>query len=290
MNEIPASIDPAPLLAAWNLTLEAVRPARQKAQIFDVRRQDGTLAILKVYRDDTMGYEAESPEFLRAMAGDHCVRLVESRPRAILMEFAEGTMLFHRAVNGDENGAIDRIVQVGEAIRRKRNLYTPKRTLKQRFWNVLYAETGNHRLLLSDSFASARAISRTALEQDADADRGMIHGDLHHGNIIESPKGALLAIDPLTIYGEPEAEYCQALCNPRTPKRPRTVEQVLSAVARIETQTGLDPRRMVAWGVAAAANLLIVQVKRRGSDTRKIEFEARQVEMLLQAYEEILRR
>ena len=41
----------------------------------------------------------------------------------------------------------------------------------------------------------------------------LLHGDLHHRNLLDSNRG-WLAIDPKGVYGDPLYEYANWLCNP----------------------------------------------------------------------------
>jgi streptomycin 6-kinase len=79
----------------------------------------------------------------------------------------------------------------------------------------------------------------------------LVHGDLHHHNILSSQRGHL-AIDPKPMLGEPEFDVPPFLWNPYGSElRLDVAERRLAAFAA----AGLDERRMRAWAVVRGAYL-----------------------------------
>ena len=81
----------------------------------------------------------------------------------------------------------------------------------------------------------------------------LLHGDLHHSNVLFDRERGWLAIDPKGVVGELEYEVGAALRNPY--ERPelftarRTIEQRVECFARA---LNLNPARILAWGFAQA--------------------------------------
>lgn len=85
-------------------------------------------------------------------------------------------------------------------------------------------------------------------------DAVVLHGDLHHGNILDFGTRGWLAIDPKGLVGERGFDYANIFTNPdlAEPTRPVAIEperftqrvNIVSEIARIERQ------RLLMWIVA----------------------------------------
>ena len=83
--------------------------------------------------------------------------------------------------------------------------------------------------------------------------RRLLHGDLHHDNVLWDERRGWLAIDPKGVLGEPAYEFGAALRNPGS--APTLVASPAVADRRsqiIAERLGLDRRRVVAWAFAQA--------------------------------------
>lgn len=81
----------------------------------------------------------------------------------------------------------------------------------------------------------------------------LLHGDLHHFNILDAG-GEWRAIDPKGLIGEPAFEAGALLRNPipAIGRHPRLAELLARRVAIVAEVQGLDPRRIRAWALAQA--------------------------------------
>lgn len=77
----------------------------------------------------------------------------------------------------------------------------------------------------------------------------LLHGDLHHGNILRDGAG-WRAIDPRGLAGDPAFEAAALLRNP--PGAAAVAQNGARRIAILAETTGLDARRIAAWGYAAA--------------------------------------
>ena len=78
----------------------------------------------------------------------------------------------------------------------------------------------------------------------------LVHGDLHHHNILRSERG-WLAIDPKPMLGEPEFDVPVPLESPSVPAADRALETRLAAFVA----AGLDEERIRNWTVIRGAYL-----------------------------------
>lgn len=82
----------------------------------------------------------------------------------------------------------------------------------------------------------------------------LLHGDLHHGNILSSEREGWLAIDPKGLVGEPAYEVGSLLRNPTPhylawPGIDRIMAQRVDILA---DACGFERRRVAGWGLAQA--------------------------------------
>lgn len=77
----------------------------------------------------------------------------------------------------------------------------------------------------------------------------VLHGDIHHDNILDFGKRGWLAIDPKGLYGERGFDYANLICNPdyETASAPGRFTQRIDVVAKA---ANLDHQRLVQWILA----------------------------------------
>ena len=213
--ETPAQIVEQ-LAARWSLEVQPpfpLTPGSQGNLVAPATRADGTPLVLKVSsRPAALGTEVEA---LRIWSGVGAARLLEWEPLlgALLLERVEpGTMLAE--VDDD-----DACVRVAAGVLRQ-------------LWRPL---PGQHALRPLESWCAAYDRNRDALSrgdggfpralfQRADALRRellastqapvVLHGDLHHFNVLRSTRADWLAIDPKGLAGDQYFDLCQFLLNP----------------------------------------------------------------------------
>ncbi len=80
----------------------------------------------------------------------------------------------------------------------------------------------------------------------------LLHGDLHHGNILSATRAPWLAIDPKGVVGDPAFEPSAMFFNPQ--QRLAAERDIPGLVSRrlaiICDSTGLDRQRVASWGFA----------------------------------------
>lgn len=97
---------------------------------------------------------------------------------------------------------------------------------------------------------SGRA-AQLARELTADpADQVVLHGDLHHGNVLDFGSRGRLAIDPKFLIGHRVFDYTNILCNPSQALAER---QFHRRVDLISDRAGIAPGVLLAWTVAWTA-------------------------------------
>ncbi len=77
----------------------------------------------------------------------------------------------------------------------------------------------------------------------------LLHGDLHHDNILSAEREPWLAIDPKGVVGEAEYEVGALLRN-RLFKQPKPAVALSRRVDQLVERLGFDRARVVGWGLA----------------------------------------
>lgn len=82
----------------------------------------------------------------------------------------------------------------------------------------------------------------------------LLHGDLHHGNVLRSDRRGWLAIDPKGLAGDAAYDCAAMLCNPchLIPAVPDLPRLLMTRAGDLATALDLDWSRVLAWGFAHA--------------------------------------
>jgi streptomycin 6-kinase len=82
----------------------------------------------------------------------------------------------------------------------------------------------------------------------------LLHGDLHHGNILSAERQPWLALDPKGVVGEMEYEVGALLRNPmpQLQNEPHPRRILARRVDQLAEELGFDRERLLSWGIAQA--------------------------------------
>ncbi len=221
-------------------------------------RRDGTPAVLKLSFVD--------PEFIYEMGalavydGQACARLLEADPE-------KGAMLLEQVLPGAPLADIESVPENetevnGVAAGVMQRLWRPVPAGEQPFpsfalWMQHMRERYPRILKRDPAFPAGqieRALAMHAELDDPSAPRVLLHGDLHHFNILSSHREGWLAIDPKGVTGPPVAETGPLLINALPPAlpQPQTGRLLEQRVAQLAEALGIERDILRAWGVVRA--------------------------------------
>jgi streptomycin 6-kinase len=232
-------------LARWQLISDGDPIVTASSRLLPVRR-NGAPAMLKV------AIEAEEKFGGLLMAwwdGNGAAEVLEQYGDAILIERAEGAMsLAAMARNGRDEEATRIICSVIAKLHAPRAAPLPDLIPLSRWFGELELAAGTHGGLLSLSADTASALLADPREV------GVLHGDVHHGNILDFGERGWLAIDPKRLTGERSFDYANLFCNPDAADPTQPVGTILGRFRqRLKTVTevsGIDRRRLLQWILA----------------------------------------
>jgi streptomycin 6-kinase len=237
----------------WELKLSAPFHSLSYNYVAPVVCADGNQAVLKVgVPHPELMTEIEA---LRVFDGRGCVRLLKSDPE-------QGALLLERLVPGAPLSDIpDNERSISIAIQVMKQLWRPTPDV-QTFPTVEDWATGFQRL--RSEFDGGCGPFPPQLVEAAETLFGellissptpmLLHGDLHHGNILSAERQPWLALDPKGLIGEPAYEVGALLRNPL----PQLLEEInpreilSQRIDRFVEICGFDRQRLIGWGLAQA--------------------------------------
>jgi len=214
---------------------------------------DGTPCVLKINTYPDLPLEIAA---LRHYAGNGMVKLITADPErgAILLERAQpGTPLSSLTPEHD-----DEATRIAATVMRQlwKPISTPHPFPTVSDWGKAFIRlrqnhNGGTGHLPADLVAQAEGLF-------AELSSGMetavlLHGDLHHYNIVAAERQAWLAIDPKGVVGEPAYEAGALLRNPLDSSDWPDLRRHLQRRLDILSETlELDRQRLQNWGMAQA--------------------------------------
>jgi len=240
--------------ARWDLTLGQPFPPLTYHFVMTATRTDGYPVVLKICAPT--GEYAEESAAIRHFDGQGMARLLatDADNEAMLLErLIPGTTL--RSIADADDDAATRIAAgVMRQLWRPVTSDFPFPTIQQ--WSEglkrLRAHygggTGPFPAALIDAAEGIRADFMASL-----APAVLLHGDLHHDNILAAERAPWLAIDPKGLVGEPAYEVGAFLYNPpaigRHPDLSRILARRLDILAN---ELAIDRARLHGWGLYTA--------------------------------------
>ena len=193
-------------LHKWHLQPDGALIETHTSLLLPVRHVGGPamLKILKPTSDERAG-----ADMLRYFGGLGAVRLIAADDDAWVMERAAADpSLLAMALAGGDDPAAAILADCVAQLHAPRGAPAPDGLIRLDDWfHSLFAREAELPLL-----ARCAAVARNMLATSREI--VVLHGDLHHDNVLHSPRG-WLAIDPKGLIGERTYELANLLCNPQ---------------------------------------------------------------------------
>ena len=229
-------------LTFWNLTPDGEPIATHSSDLLPVRRDDQP-AMLKLARADE---ERRGAELMTWWNGGGAARVLAHDKNGLLMERATGTRsLAAMANNGRDDEASRILCDVAGRLHAPRNPPVPSLIPLSIWFAELWPAAARHGAILTQAAAAAHAVLAEPQEVC------VLHGDLHHGNVLDFSERGWLAIDPKGLIGERGFDFAKIFCNPdfEIATRPRRLADQAGVVAEAAR---LDRSHLLRWILAYA--------------------------------------
>ena len=260
------------LAAEWTVTIDRVVVGERAVLAFGVR--DGGAIVLKVSAGDED--ERHAADVLDAFDGRGVVRLLARAPGAWLLERAVPGRTLEDVVarEGDDEAT----GLMAATIERMTPGPAPAGVPGVGHWGqafTAYQARGDTQIPAALVSTAAAMYTRLA---DTQRNERLLHGDLHHGNVVFDGARGWMAIDPKGVVGELEFELGAALRNPwDRPALFSDLHTVRRRARRFAEALRLDESRVLEWACVQAVMADIWSIEdggRVGPDSPRLKMAA----------------
>src|SRR5688572_9659405 len=186
-------------LAKWNLSDPQLLAQTMTSHIYTVAYETETV-ILKLLSPSEID-EQRGAVALRYFDGHGAVHLLRCDEGAQLMEYATGDELVTLVERGEDQNATRIIAQVIQQLHSvPQNIPHDGLLLLKRWFEALFNKAASDRQAGIDSiYVRGASLAKQLLVDQREV--RVLHGDIHHRNIRETPRG-WLTFDPKGLIGE----------------------------------------------------------------------------------------
>ncbi|MBD9529153.1 aminoglycoside phosphotransferase family protein [Paracoccus sp. PAR01] len=234
-----------PYLQRWGLVADGKPIITPTAHLLPVLRR-GAPAMLKLSSQPDQQRGAALMEW---WAGDGAAEVFARDKYAVLIERATGTRsLADMARSGEDDDACCILCATADRLHRQRPGTLPDLVPLHLWFHDLATAAARHGGILVQSFQTAQTLLADPGEQS------VLHGDLHHDNVLDFRDRGWRAIDPHGLIGERGFDFANIFTNPdlSDPDRPVATKpgrfhKRLNVVAEA---AGLERYRLLQWILA----------------------------------------
>jgi streptomycin 6-kinase len=232
----------SPYLQLWKLRVDGSPIVTNSGQLLPVQWH-GQPAILKIAVAEE---EKLAAGLMTWWNGEGAARVLAHDGDALLLERARGSIsLAELAHTGHDDEAIRIICSVVSRLHAHADNPPPGLSWLSNRFQSLNAAAQVHGGVFADSVVIARELLANP------RDVRVLHGDIHHFNILDFGERGWLAIDPKGLIGERGFDYANLFCNPdlETAVAP---ERFICRVKLVADVAHLDRERLLKWILAWA--------------------------------------
>ncbi|WP_316822020.1 aminoglycoside phosphotransferase family protein [Pedobacter gandavensis] len=250
----------------WNLQADGDAFASNSGLLQPVI-YEGIPAMLKIMIADE---ERRAAKLMVHYAGNAAVKVLQHQPAALLMERAKGRgSLAEMARCVSDKTGDDQASRIICAVAAKLHQTIVLPTLQLIPLSAWFKSLFFAAEQLGGVFVSCAETARLLLNKPMD--EVVLHGDLHHGNVLDAEERGWLAIDPKALYGERGFDFANLFCNPDSGMaiQPGRLSRQLNVVA---AAANLDPKRLLQWVLAWAGLSTAWMLEDGKSIAEKLQF------------------
>ena len=252
MNQTPAQTALNKALIRWSLSRANLIAETSTSWIYKVEQNGRNPAVLKQLKPDT-GDEEQRGSALQAWdGGAGAATVLDSLGGVIFLEWLDGPTVGEAARAGRDEEAAIAIAGVVQALHGAREADPPPLLpLRQHYRALFETPAARWPAMSKDLLARAAGVAHKLFDKPAAS--LPLHGDLHHDNIISSPRG-WLAIDPKGLVGDPVYEVAPSFLNPMdAPKLVTDARRIVRLAEIYEARLGYSRKRVLGYAASHAA-------------------------------------
>ena len=172
----------------------------------------GLPAILKIARSSGLEDEANACAFLCLCPSSIAVTLLESCSDAALMTYLPGPPLSALVKTGEDEEASRILAQTAKSVSLLPVLEDHDFIPLRRWFRALFERAKAPAGANDTLFVRAASVAHLLLALKTKS--VLLHGDLHHDNLLLDHDGRYKMIDPKGLIGHPAYDVANAFCNP----------------------------------------------------------------------------
>lgn len=231
-----------PYMQRWQLQPDGPAFETHSSLLMPVRYQ-GRAAMLKIAREQE---EKFGGLLMCWWQGEGAARVLAWHDDGILLERAQGGLSLPQMVrDGNDQQATAILCQVIARLHAPRAQPLPELIPLDQWFNSLWPAAQAHGGMLRLSATVAAELLTSPRELS------VLHGDIHHDNVLDFGERGWLVIDPKRLYGERAFDYANIFCNPNYGIA-TDPDIFLRRVEQVCQLAGLDRQRLLQWILAWA--------------------------------------
>jgi streptomycin 6-kinase len=252
MNQSPAETALSRAMIRWSLTKSSLVAESERSWIYRVEQNGRSAAALKILKPLAAEEEGRGARLMNWYGGEGAATVFDIHGDTIFMEWLDGGTLGDPVRAGrDEEGTVAICTVISGLHRPRPDAPTDLLPLRERFQVLFDTDVRQWPHTARDLYARAAGVALKLFDKPAPSIP--LHGDLHHDNIMSSPRG-WLAIDPKGIVGDPAYEVANVFRNPYPAHKLVADPQRIAALAdAFAARLGFDRKRVLGYAAAHSA-------------------------------------
>ncbi len=244
------------IIESWKLRRDGLAFATATSVLQPVRTavesgQGEQAAMLKVAKASPTGDEERIGFAVqRWWNGIGAAAVYRHQPNAVLLERALGrrslNSMSSRFSEADDDHALRLLCLSVSRLHTPREQPLPDLVALDRWFAELFSNAdalGGTYLRGADIAAEVLAEEHTPV---------VLHGDIHHDNVLDFDRRGWLAVDPKGLYGAAEFDYANMLCNPMA-QREADEKRLRRRVHTVSLASGIPVQNLLRWTIAWTA-------------------------------------
>jgi streptomycin 6-kinase len=207
-------------------------------------------AVLKIFKDRGKGSEAKGALALQCFSGHGAVHLLRADEDAHLLEWVDGNPLKTLVEGGRDGEATDIICQVISALHSYGGPLPEGLNDLHGYFQSLFTKARQNEA--DPLYGEAAKMAEDLLQNEQEI--RLLHGDIHHENILHSSDRGWLALDPKAVYGERTYDVANTFYNPiGFESQARSTDVILGRSRVFSEKLKLDRKRILQFAFVHGA-------------------------------------
>ncbi len=227
--------------ALWNLSEPSLIAKTNTSHVYKVAYQNIS-AVLKVYTELGRIHEAIGPQFLKECNGNGVIDVYEFNDEACFLYYVDGNEVLSLVEQEKDEEATLIIAQTLSKIHKtpipKNHPYKTFDTHMRRLFEYAPMDHAPNIVKRAAAFASSKIRKQIEIS--------MLHGDMHHKNVMYDTQKGWLALDPQCVVGDRAYDCANTLHNPhQRPDLTEDKDRLLKQAEILGTELNITPQRII---------------------------------------------